>query len=254
MKLSISKIAWVLGLASLAVLCISAIDHKRDGNLAGVEVEISGFEKGEYFLTEDDVRSEVLAMIGEPELNQVGEVAPIEIESTLQHNPFIREANVFVNTEGVLSVTVEQREPIMRVMDQRGESYYVDMNAVRMPVSEHFTARVVVVTGKVDGNQWKSTDQEEWEGSSLHEVVQLIHNDEVLKALVEQIHCTGPDRFVLVPKVGEVDIEFGGAGNAADKLQKLKTFYSTVYKADGLTNYEGLDLSYSERVIAKRKN
>ena len=150
MKFSIGKILWVVGLAGLTMLSISAIDHKRDGVVTGMEVRIEQVDSGDFFLTQEDVRAEVIDVLGEPEGLGIVEVQPMHVEKVLKHNPFIKDADVFVNAEGVLTVVVEQREPMLRVIDNSGKSYYVDEERVRIPVSQHYTSRVVVLTGYVN--------------------------------------------------------------------------------------------------------
>ena len=76
----------------------------------------------------------------------------------------------------------------------------------------------------------------------------------VLEALVEQIDCQRNGDLTLVPKVGDVVIDFGAAGDLDLKLEKLRTFYCNVYKNDLLDQYESIDLEYSDQIIAKRKN
>ena len=212
MKFSIGKILWVVGLAGLTMLSISAIDHKRDGVVTGMEVRIEQVDSGDFFLTQEDVRAEVIDVLGEPEGLGIVEVQPMHVEKVLKHNPFIKDADVFVNAEGVLTVVVEQREPMLRVIDNSGKSYYVDEERVRIPVSQHYTSRVVVLTGYVNPDQWRATSEEELTRESpVHDLVMKLREQPVLEALVEQIDCERNGDLTLVPKVGDVVIDFGAA-------------------------------------------
>ncbi|MFX8645035.1 hypothetical protein ABTM18_20020, partial [Acinetobacter baumannii] len=46
----------------------------------------------------------------------------------------------------VLNVKITEREPVARVFTAGGESFYVDSNALRLPLSDKLSARVPVFT------------------------------------------------------------------------------------------------------------
>jgi len=69
------------------------------------------------------------------------------LESTLNKNPIIEFAEVYVNVEGKLTAKVKQKTPIARVLGNN--SYYIDSNGGVMPLSKNYTERVPFVTGFV---------------------------------------------------------------------------------------------------------
>jgi cell division protein FtsQ len=52
--------------------------------------------------------------------------------------------------DGTLQVEVSQRQPILRMMNRFDQDFYVDQHGIKMPLSQNFTARVLVANGYID--------------------------------------------------------------------------------------------------------
>ncbi|MDX1476074.1 MAG: hypothetical protein R3301_00155 [Saprospiraceae bacterium] len=243
---------WTALIGALAVLCLSAINWKQDGLLTGMRVDVIQFDGGDYFLTEEDVMSEVLAMTGPLENKRLNEIDPAVVEEALHYNPFIRHADVCVSSDRELLVTVRQRKPILRVFDRNGNTYYLDREGTRIPVSPHFTARVIVANGRIAAADFEHAS-EHAQLKALHELVCLIDQDLFLKSLIEQIHVDNNDQILLVPKVGDVKIQFGAHDRMAVKLDNLKIFYTQILPVKGWDQYESINLDYRGQIVCKKK-
>ncbi|RLD21902.1 MAG: hypothetical protein DRI69_02790 [Bacteroidetes bacterium] len=254
MKLTIAKIGWFVCLGALAVLSISAINHKKDGTLTDVDVRIEEFDGGAFFLTEQDVRNEVMDIIVEPGNHLIRDIETDDIESALYTNPFIRDVNVYVTSDGILNVTVSQREPILRVFDAKGKTYYIDREGLSIPVSEYFTARVPIATGHINvTTQEETAEGEETDWSRFHRLVLAIDDDPFFKSLTEQLDVSKNGQITIIPAVGDLKIIFGHAENIDVKLENLKATYKQLFEHGGWDTYETIDLSYSGQVVCKKK-
>jgi len=254
MKLTIAKIGWFVCLGALAVLSISAINYKKDGTLTDVQVRIAEFDGGAFFLTEQDVLDEVMDIIVMPEDHLIRDIETDDIESALHTNPFIRDVDVFVSSDGVLNVTVRQREPILRVFDAYGKTYYIDREGLSIPVSEYFTARVPIATGHI--NVTKKGDESgevETDWTQLHSLVLAIDADPFFKSLTEQMDVSKSGQITIIPAAGDLKIIFGLAENIDEKLENLKAIYKQIFKHGGWDTYETINLSYSGQVVCKKK-
>ena len=67
------------------------------------------------------------------------------LESALNANPMIKEAQVFMSVDGLITAEIEQKKPIARV--STNASYYIDETGSFMPLSTNYTARVPLATG-----------------------------------------------------------------------------------------------------------
>ena len=68
------------------------------------------------------------------------------LESNISKNPYVEEAVVFLTIKGKLKTTVKQRTPIVRII-QDEDVYYVDKQGIKVPLSENYSARVLLVSG-----------------------------------------------------------------------------------------------------------
>ena len=247
MKLTLATIGWIAGLGALAAVSISAINHKKEMVVSGLDVRIIEIDEGEYFLTKDDVRHEIVVMLGDTSNVSLSTVEVDEIESALMHNPFIADVDVYVSSDGELGVSVEQKVPLVRVFDAKGNTYYVDRTGDMIPVSNYFTARVPVITGHV------VPDPEDEKWLSLQDMLLTFDADDFMKPLVEQIDVSRSNDITVVPKVGDAEVFFGKPVDIEVKIENLKAFYKDVVAEYGWDRYERIDLSIEGQIIGKKK-
>ena len=252
-NISFVKVLWLAGFIALGISTISAVQLKKDVQLKGVHVDVIEFDGGDYFLTRDDVIAEVLELTGELEGQVLRNIDVRTIEEALHYNPFIEHADVYVSSNAMLSVMVKQRQPILRVFDNAGESYYVDKEGVKIPVSPHFTARVIVATGAIKATNIANVS-ESAQLTELHKLVSTINQKDFTKSLIEQIHVDGDGSVIVIPKVGEVKITFGKIERIEEKLENLTAFYEKVMNNGNWERYQSLDLSYKGQVIGKKRS
>ena len=72
------------------------------------------------------------------------------LENELDKHPLIDETECYKTPSGKLCVEVRQRIPILRIMSNNGESYYVDNKGTIMPPEAKCVARRTIVTGNVE--------------------------------------------------------------------------------------------------------
>ena len=58
----------------------------------------------------------------------LGKLKVGEIEKVLEKEPFVLDAEVYVDAQNQLYVHVAQRKPILRVIDKDNQTYYLDKN------------------------------------------------------------------------------------------------------------------------------
>jgi cell division protein FtsQ len=93
-----------------------------------------------------------------------------KLEKALNAQEMIEKSDVFVSIDGVLKAVVKQKTPIARVFDG-DDSFYIDYEGNRMPLSSNFTARVPLVSGEINKNN----------SEDLAELFRLIYDDAFLK-------------------------------------------------------------------------
>jgi cell division protein FtsQ len=185
-----------------------------------------------------------------------------ELEDKLSNNHSIKEAQVYKTIDGELVISVKQRRPIVRIFSNN-ESYYIDENGRLMPLSNKYTARLLVVNGALNEPFAKrysiSYDSLEDSVSSktlldeIYKISNFIDKSEFWKAQIEQIHVDKVSGFILIPKVGNHKIVFGGIDNMDGKFEKLMIFYKKGLSKTGWNEYSEINLKYKNQVVCTKR-
>ncbi len=218
------------------------------------------------FIDEDDIRdffNERKDSILNVELKNIDVNG---LEKVLNTHPAIENADLSVDVNGDVKINVRARTPLVRVINMDGESYYIDTQTKLMPLSDKYTARVLVVNGFVfepyarrhmfSVNDIKKNEmfKELSVLDDIYELANYITKDSVLINLIHQISITKEREFELFPSIGNHKIEFGEATNIAEKFEKLKVFYTDgLNKTDNWNKYSTINLKYKNQVVCTKK-
>jgi cell division protein FtsQ len=189
-----------------------------------------------------------------------------ELERALNAHPSVAAADVAVNVNGDVIITVTQRKPIVRVINTSGESYYLDNKATLMPLAEHYTARVLVVNGLITEQyaQFYNMSVEQIRKDSalsqacilddIYALASYIQSDSVISGLITQAYVNSEREIELYPAVGNQKIIFGKAEDIAGKFEKLKIFYTEgMNSSNGWDKYSVINLKYKNQVVCTKK-
>jgi len=147
---SLKKLAWIAGLFIAAMIIISAVEHKQGSRAEGVEIEIEPLQDGAMLVKAEDILRSIDRSFGfRLEGLPLKELDPERLEVVLEKDPLILNADVFVDARNVVRIEVEQRQPVLRIIDRNGLNYYLDERGFKMPLSPHFAARVLVASGSI---------------------------------------------------------------------------------------------------------
>lgn len=247
------RFAWVAFLLLVAAILFSAIGKKKNSFADGVEVEVIALESGDKLISERDVRQALLRTFGNT--LEGTELALLEIERmerVLEEDPFVLDAEIYVDQKNVLHVTIIQREPLVRVLDNNGGNYYLDNNGVKMPASKNFAARVLVATGNVAPYTPEFQKKRKSTLKDLFYLTQTLLKDDFLASFIQQVHVNNANEFILVPLIGDQKIILGSTRKLDDKLNRLKIFYQQGMPYEGWRKYGTINLKYSGQVVCKR--
>ena len=133
--------------------------------------------------------------------------------------------------------------PLVRVMNNRGQDFYVDSKGEIL--SQHSLAvQLPVATGYVDRR---------FASDELLSVVRAIDRSEFWKAQVEQINVTKDGQIELVPRVGDHLLILGTADGVEDKLNRLMNFYGKGLDNVGWNKYRSISVAYDNQVVCKKR-
>ena len=164
-----------------------------------------------------------------------------DLENAVLKNSYVEESAVFLTPEGVLKSIIKQRTVLARVVT-KNNSYYVDKEGVKVPLSKNYTARVPLITGiKNDIN--------------LNKVMPLLRQiiaDDFLQKEIVGIHQSDVDNYQLLVRSGNYKIEFGKLEAIQTKFKKLKAFYSKAFLDKTIEKYKTINLKYHNQVVCAK--
>lgn len=184
------------------------------------------------------------------------------LEAELTTFPPIEKVEIYKTAGGKVVMEIQQRNPIVRIIDPSNVSYYIDDKGFLMRASGKFTSHVPVANGYVYAPTGfrKSlnvmTLQKPGKRSVLAELYQLaqyIENHELWKAQIQQIYVNYKQDFELIPRVGSHVILFGNASNCDEKFNNLEALYINGLNAVGWNKYETINLKYKGQVICTKR-
>ncbi|MDX1685134.1 MAG: hypothetical protein R3275_07845 [Saprospiraceae bacterium] len=244
-------VAYAIGIA----MVISAAAFKYNSPVSDIIIEIEALPEGKNLITRDDVKS---ILIKNYKTNFVGwklrEVDVGLLEKEIEGNEFVREVQVYIDALNRLTIRIKQREPLLRVQDENGMTFYIDSEGYRLPTSRHYAARVRVATGhlpRFDGNHYMEAAPVY---KSLFTASEALAADEFCNAYAEQIYVDQHGEFYLAPKVGKYKIRLGTIENIDSKLDNLKTFVKEVIPHQGWELCEALDLRFRDQIVCTKRN
>ncbi len=164
-----------------------------------------------------------------------------QIEAVLEQNDFIDNAEVYRDLNGHLIAEVEQYKPIARVWGKN--SFYLDKNGHKKPLSKHYTERLMLVFGDLLPEKQPQTVA----------LIQNIYNDSVLNKIVSEIHLRSRQTAVLklIDVSGDFIIEIN-PDKTQEQLFKLKTMYAYVHQKHWNNKYKTYDFRFNNQVVCKK--
>ena len=224
---------------------------QADKYVHSVSVQIDN-QYQNYFIDENDV-FELIDKSGETFLlnSDYGSLDLKSIELKIKEHRFVEDAQVFHDLHGNLTIDVKQNRPIARVLISGGEDQYIGTSGLLLPESDHFTARVLLIT--MDEDVFLPEDNVLYDVNStqLFEVLKFVNEDEFWKAQIAAIHIDKNYELILHPQITKQLIEFGHAEDIVDKFKKLKIFYKEILPHKGWNSYETVSLKYKNQIVCK---
>jgi cell division protein FtsQ len=183
-----------------------------------------------------------------------------EIEQSLSKIGVIKSCNAYTTLDGRLNIEIEQRVPIVRVLNMHGQSYYLDVEGYVIHASKHFTPRVLVVNGNIKSyfppgkhHNILTDSIAEIKLRELYHLACYIYVDEFWRAQVVQLYVRKDDQIDIIPRIGSHLIELGDVKDYDQKLEKLKTFYTKGLNKIGWNDYEIINIAYKDQIVCTKR-
>lgn len=254
-KTTIRKIlfiaVWLCIGGGMLTLLLAAISKKNRGECRDYKITLQSTGNN-FFIDEKDVvkllaKSNGGAIKGQP----VSSFNLHQLEAMLERNTWISDAELYFDSREVLHVTVIEKEPVGRIFTSTGNSFYIDAEGNKMPLSDKLSAKVPVFTGYPDVK--KMTAKDSVLMKYITTAASLICKDSFWMSQVAQIDIAEQGTFEMIPVVGNHIVRLGSGENIADKFRRLFIFYQQVLSKTGFDKYKVIDVQYKGQIVVSKQ-
>lgn len=223
------------------VIFLFAFTSIRNSQRKIVKTEVIFVENDADFISEKTVNK--LLIENKRDLRSIAkeDLNLNKLETSINNNPMVNKAEVYVTVDGVLKAIVKQKAPIARVFDSVG-TYYLDNEGNTMPLSGLNTARVPLVLGEISSKNRKK----------LAQVLRVINKDPFLKKNIIGVELDANDDLIMTNRNFNFQIEFGKMVQVENKFNNYKAFFQKAIVDSSLTKYKKINLRFSHQVVCTK--
>lgn len=242
---------WLCIGGGMFTLLLAAISKRNRGLCSNYTISIKATGQN-LFMDEKDVEQLLLKAAGGKIKGQpVSSFALHQLEQSLEKNNWVSKAEVWFDNQDALHVTVTEKTPVARLFTTNGNSFYLDEQGKRLPLSDKMSARVPVFTNYTEAK--KPTAKDSAFVKDIVNAASLILRDSFWMAQVAQVDITANGTFEMIPVVGGHIVRLGNGEEMDKKLRRLYIFYQQVLSKTGFDRYRLIDVQYNGQVVASRQ-
>jgi cell division protein FtsQ len=257
-------IKWVLLITYIAfsLAFVSSKSHLVTCTSINIEIVDS---LNNLFVTKADVRRVVEKhnsnLIGIP----IKMINTHKIEEQIANIQAVKSVDVYKTIDGKLNIRIDQRTPMVRIINRYGQSYYIDNEGQTLPLSNKYTSHVLIINGNIiePFDIGPNVKVMSWAGKEINEQTPLIcrlydfakfiNNDQFWNAQIAQVYVGSPSNIELIPRVGPHTILLGSLDDYETKLAKLKLFYERALPEEGWNKYNQINLKYRNQIVCTKR-
>lgn len=172
------------------------------------------------------------------------------IENRVKTHSFVRDGIVYKNWRGKLKITILPRRPIARILYPHQQSQYIDEDGTLLPLSDQYTARVLLVEAEKLTSGSKNL-REHPHGTALLALLNYLDQDPFWRAQIAYLHINKKGKIVMTTQVSKQRIELGLPEGIDKKLAKLKLFYKQIIPQKGWNTYKRVNLEFDNQIVCE---
>jgi cell division protein FtsQ len=194
------------------------------------------FPSEKTFISPDEVKKMIII---KDSINR--NVSIDSLEKILENNAYISNAEVYKDLNGKLITEIEQYKPIARILGSK--SYYIDIDGMEKPLSNHYTERVVLVFGDLP-----AADK-----PAIIALLKKIYQDKELNEMISEIHLKNKYIYLKINGLkSNVVVEMNDKIDR--QLYKLKIINTYLLSHNLENKYREIDVRFENQVVCKKQN
>ncbi len=230
----------ILPLVMIVILALYSFAGRRYETKKVESVNISFTDYSDPFISQDNVNKLLIQNQDSVDNLLIEKLDLNRSEGQLVADPMIRTAEVSIDLNGELSVIVEQRKPLARLMGTT--TGYLDTDNTIMPLSNEHTALVPLVTGF----------DTKFQGELFDFLIKL-QQDPLLSMAITQVALDKRGKAILRVRSSDMRLKMGRLIHVENKLNNFKAMLAKVEKDKTIDQIESMDLRFDQQVIVVKK-
>jgi cell division protein FtsQ len=219
----------------LAIL-MSAFAHFRNSRRLVEKVMVNFESQGAQFLSDSLVDKLLIQNKGGLPWKAKDSLALGMLETLLENNPYVDNAEVYHFQQGILGVNIQEKSAVVRI--QGTDQYYLDKAGNQLPISNKHTPKVPLYMGTL----------EEEQKEDLLSLIDHIDKDPFLRNELASIHYRSNSYFIGLRSYG-FEVEIGMMRRIGEKLSKLKVFCAYHDNHRLKREYTLINLKFKNQVV-----
>jgi cell division protein FtsQ len=251
-----NNLSWALFIVFIIVLIFFADNIYKNQRCKKVTIEFDTKAEG-YLITTQTINN-LLTENGNKPISgtKFSKINFANLEQKILKNKLIKNCQISRSLGSNLLVKVSQKNPIARIVAFTGQSdtffgYYLDEKGGLFPLSQSYTKRVVLISGKylVGKNNLRSKKDK-----NIIDFISTINSDPFWQANITHIIIDEDQNINLIPLVGDYTIEYGipDVEEFEIKMKKIKIFYQQI-DANYIGKYKSVSVRYSNQIVCQLK-
>ena len=237
--------------------------------LSGIVIDIKN-NRNISFIKTDEVLAKLTKFNFKKGETLIKKIPLNEIEDFVSKNPYIRNVEAFCDSRGVLNLDVTQFIPVMRFIDAKGESYFIDAQFRVVKHRNSINVFLPMVTQEIDFIPFselngkivvpleKRNKRERIIYERLYKLKffsDYILDNKNIECLISQININKSCEIEIIPRLGDHIVCFCDV----DKLEecdkyfdKLLKFYNSQSNKGVWMQYNTVNLKFEGQVVCKK--
>ena len=231
-------------IAGYLVLAVSAFNTPAEKATVCSEVKIDiNNESVGGFVTPSEIKNILEKNRLYPLAKNMADVNSRAIEEALMKNPFVEKVECYKTQSGHVCIGLHQRTPILHVMTNTDDNYYLDTFGTILPESR-YASDMIVVTGNISRKYAQKT---------LPTIGNMLLKDKFWQSQIVQINILSDGTVEMIPRIGDHIIYLGPPVNIDKKLERMRKFYIYGLNVAGWNKYSYISVEFDNQIICKRK-
>jgi cell division protein FtsQ len=223
------------------IVFLYSFSSYRNENRNLIASEIIFVEENAAFIQQETVNNMLIENNSDVKSIKKTELNLNKLEKSINNNPMIEKSEVFVSIDGVLKAKVKQKTPIARVFNN-DNSFYIDYQGSKMPLSNNYTARVPIISGEI-----KAEIKDEF-----YKLLKFVNDDDFLKKNIIGIQIYPNGSIQMQNRSYDYVIEFGKPTNIETKFNNYKAFFQKTSVDNTIQKYKSINLIFSQQVVGTK--